>query len=53
MQAASACARSRSFMRLDHGISQLSIRVVERNDALNISCRIENLNLARPKARPL
>jgi hypothetical protein len=27
-------------------VSQLPIRVVERNDALNIASRIENLNLA-------
>jgi hypothetical protein len=32
------------------GHSQLSIRVVERNDALDVAMRIENPNLARAEA---
>jgi hypothetical protein len=46
----SVYAKWRSFVRLDHAISQLSSRVVERNDTLNISGRIQNANFARAEA---
>jgi len=39
------------YVRLDHGISQLSIRLTERNRAFNFSGRIQNTNLTGAKAR--
>jgi hypothetical protein len=37
-------------VRLDHGISQLSIRLTKRNRAFNFSGRIQNTNLTWAEA---